>query len=86
MKKRILIVEDEIQIIKFIKNRLDENICDIDISTDGKDAISKVKSNRYDLITLDIMLPSINGFEICKETRANSRDTFIIIISFLNNF
>ncbi len=84
MKKRILIVEDEIQIIKFIKNRLDENIFDIDISTDGKDAISKVKSNRYDLITLDIMLPSINGFDICKETRANSRDTFIIIVSAIN--
>ena len=84
MKKNILIVEDELEIINFIKNRLDSNIYQIDIAINGKEAMYKIALNTYDLITLDIMLPFIDGFEICKKIREKSKQTLIIMISALD--
>ena len=84
MKKSILIVEDEIAIVNLIKNRLDSNIYDVDIAIDGKVASSKVALKSYDLITLDIMLPHVDGFEICKIIRKKSKQTLIIMLSALD--
>jgi len=84
MKKRILIVEDEEAIVNFIQNRLNSDIYDIDIAYDGKEAILKIASNSYDLITLDIMIPFVDGFEVCKKIRKNSKQTLVIIISALD--
>ena len=81
MKKKILIVEDEELIVNIIKNRLDSEIYDVDISLDGKDALSKIERNDYDLITLDIMLPFFDGFSLCKTIREKSKKTLIIMIS-----
>ena len=84
MKKRILIVEDEKTIVNFIKNRLKSDIYDVDVAYDGKDALSKIANNSYDLITLDIMLPYVDGFEICKNIRAKSKQILIIMVSALD--
>jgi DNA-binding response OmpR family regulator len=84
MKKNILIVEDELEIINFIKNRLDSSIYNIDIATDGKEAVLKILTNTYDLVTLDIMLPFLDGFEICKKIRQKSKQTLVIIVSALD--
>jgi len=84
MKKNILIVEDEKTIVHFISNRLDSDMYTIDIALDGKEAISKIASNIYDLITLDIMLPFVDGFEICKKIRLKSKQTLVIMISALD--
>ena len=84
MKKNILIVEDEESIVKFIKNRLDSNIYNIDIATDGKKAFDLILKNNYDLVTLDLMLPEISGFEICKFLRKKTFHTLIIIVSALD--
>ena len=84
MKKRILIIEDEESIVGFIKNRLDSGMYDIDIALDGKEALQKVLSCKYDLITLDIMLPHVDGFEICKVVREQSKQTIVIMISALD--
>jgi len=84
MRKNILIVEDEETIVHFIQNRLDKSVYNIDIALDGKEAISKIVSNSYDLITLDIMLPFSDGFEICKRIRQKSKKTLIIMISALD--
>jgi DNA-binding response OmpR family regulator len=81
MKKRILIVEDEEKIVSFIKNRLDNDIYEIDIALDGKEALKRIYSQNYDLITLDVLLPFFNGFDICKEIRTKSSKTLIIMIS-----
>lgn len=83
MKKSILIVEDELAIVELIKNRLDSNIYDIDIATDGRIASSKIALHTYDLITLDIMLPYVDGFEICKTVRKKSKQTLVLMISAL---
>jgi len=84
MKKNILIVEDEQSIINLIKNRLDSNIYNVDIALDGKEALSLISKNIYDLITLDIMLPHSDGFEICKFLRKKSFHTLIIMVSALD--
>jgi len=81
MKKKILIVEDEELIVNIIKNRLNSEIYDVDISLDGKDALFKIERNNYDLITLDIMLPFLDGFSLCKTIRKKSKKTLIIMIS-----
>jgi DNA-binding response OmpR family regulator len=84
MKKNILIVEDEETIVNFIKNRLSSDIYNVDIALDGKIATSKINSNSYDLITLDIMLPFVDGFEICKTIRKKSKKTLVIMVSALD--
>jgi DNA-binding response OmpR family regulator len=84
MKKNILIVEDENAIVNLIQNRLDSNIYNIDIAIDGKEAIQKIVSNTYDLITLDIMIPFIDGFDVCKKIREKSKQTLVIMISALD--
>ena len=83
MKKNILIIEDEEQIVSFIKNRLDANIYNIDIALDGRDALYKINTKLYDLITLDVMLPHTDGFAITKALRKKSKQTLIIMVSAL---
>ena len=83
MKHKILIVEDEETIVNFIKNRLDQNLYEVDIAYEGEEAILKIASKDYDLVTLDIMLPRVDGFEICKFLRKKSFSTLIIILSAL---
>lgn len=85
MKKKILIVEDEESIVNFINNRLDKDIYDVDIALDGKSALLKIQEKNYDLITLDIMLPFIDGFSLCNSIRNKSKKTLIVIISALDN-
>ena len=84
MKKRILIVEDEETIVTFIANRLNGDIYDVDIAYDGKEALSKIASHTYDLITLDVMLPFMDGFDLCKAIRKKSRQTSVIMVSALD--
>ena len=85
MKKNILIVEDQIAIVNFIKNRLDKNIYSIDIAYDGKEALKKIEKKLYDLITLDFMVPFFDGIEICKTIRQKTKKTLILMISAINN-
>jgi len=84
MKKKILIVEDEEQIVQLIKNRLDSTLYHVDIALDGKEALLKINANNYDLITLDIMLPHVDGFEIAKMIRKKSYHTLIVMVSALD--
>ena len=84
MKKRILIVEDEETIVNFIKNRLNSDIYTVDIAYDGKEASNKISKNSYDLITLDIMLPHLDGFEVCQRIRQKSKQTLVVMISALD--
>lgn len=84
MKKNILIVEDEESIVNFINNRLDKETYNVDIALDGKEALLKIQENEYDLVTLDIMLPFVDGFTLCNSIRNKSKKTFVIMISALD--
>jgi DNA-binding response OmpR family regulator len=84
MKKSILIIEDEEIIVNLIKNRLDKKIYNIDIALDGKEALLKIQEETYDLITLDIMLPHLDGLTLCNSIRNKSKKTLIVMISALD--
>jgi len=77
----ILVVEDEIKITRFIKKGLEMEHYTVDTAYDGKEALEKTELNNYDLIILDIMLPKINGIEVCKKIREKKIETPIIMLT-----
>jgi len=78
---KFLLVEDDIKIASFLKKGLEEEFYYVDVSHDGEEAIYLASVNEYDLIILDIMLPSKDGYEVCKHLRANKISTPIIMLS-----
>ncbi len=83
MNKKILIVEDEKEIAELIAYSLKKEKYDVSIVLDGETALKRLRENVYDLVILDLMLPGIHGFEICKIIRNNSnmQKTGIIIVT-----
>ena len=79
--RKILIVEDEINMLKGLKDNLEFEGYETDIASDGQIGLEKILNNTYDLILLDVMLPHISGFDICKKTRAAEIDTPIILLT-----
>ena len=71
MKKKILIVDDETDIIKLLSMRLKS--CDYDVisASDGESGLKKAQKEKPDLIILDVLMPKMNGFEICKRLKEN---------------
>ncbi len=67
--KRILIVDDEEHILELIKFNLEKNGYEVFVSDNGEGCIQFLKNNRVDLVVLDLMLPGMDGLEVCKEIR-----------------
>jgi len=84
MPYNILIVEDEPDIVRLIQNRLESEKFDVTIAMDGKEALDYIVSNHYDLVTLDIMLPHVDGLTLCENIRKRYKDSLILIISALD--
>ena len=84
MKHKILIVEDEPEIVRLIRNRLDVTLYDVTIAYDGDEALELIKTQHFDLLSLDIMLPSVDGLTLCDEVRKRHKDSLIIIVSALD--
>jgi DNA-binding response OmpR family regulator len=82
---RILVVEDEKRLAEFIQTGLQEQNYSVDIVFDGEAGEFHAKTNSYDLIILDILLPKKNGWEVCAELRNLKIDTPIIILSALSD-
>lgn len=78
--KNILIVEDEINISEFVKLELEYEGYKVCIKADGREGLEEALKGNYDLIILDIMLPSMNGFEICRRLKKQI-DTPVIMLS-----
>ncbi len=76
----ILVVDDEPLIVKGLKFSLEQEGHVIDTSFDGEDAFKKIISKDYDVVLLDLMLPIMDGFDVCKKVREKS-DVPIIILS-----
>ena len=83
LDKRILIVDDEMHIRELIKFNLENNGFKTLQAADGKEAVELAKERQVDLIILDLMLPIMDGFEVCKEIRKDSiiGDTPIIMLT-----
>lgn len=78
---RLLIVEDELDILEALEKGLKREGYAIDISGDGDEALELLSFNSYDLVVLDINLPGIDGFSILQKLREKDDDTRVIIIS-----
>ena len=68
-KKRILVVEDESKIAITVIYNLQRAGYVCELASDGEEGLKKALSGNFDLILLDIMLPKMNGFEVCKRIR-----------------
>src|SRR5688500_13500020 len=78
---RVLLVEDDRHISHFLMKGLTEERHVVDLIEDGLAAEERAYSNDYDLIILDIMLPGLNGLDVCRRLRANAVDTPILILT-----
>lgn len=78
---KILIIEDDIKIINFLKKGLVEECYTVDSSTNGDEGLYLASVNEYDLILLDIMLPIKDGMEVCKSLRNSNNQTPIIMLT-----
>ena len=78
---RILLVEDEEQIRKLIKMNLELEGFEVVSADNGKKALDIIDGQYFDLIILDIMLPEVNGLQICQKIRLNNSKVCIIIVS-----
>lgn len=78
--KKVLIIEDDQSIALLQRDYLEINDFAVEIESNGKSGLQKALSKDYDLIILDLMLPELNGFEICKKIR-ESKDIPILIVS-----
>ncbi|ADQ03657.1 two component transcriptional regulator, winged helix family [Caldicellulosiruptor owensensis OL] len=79
-KAHILVVDDEKPIVDIIKFNLEKEGYKVTASYDGEDALNRIKSENYDMVLLDVMLPKIDGFSVCKKVREFS-DVPIIMIT-----
>jgi DNA-binding response OmpR family regulator len=82
---RILVVEDEKRLAEFIKNSLVEQKYSVDMIHDGNEAEFLAKTNDYDLIILDILLPGKTGWQVCETIRDSGINTPIIMLTALSD-
>ena len=71
MAKRILIVDDDPVVLHLVESMLKANGYEVDKAADGLDALVKIKQEPLDVVILDIIMPEINGYDVCCELRFN---------------
>ena len=78
---RVLIIEDERKLAGFIQQGLTSESFAVDIAYDGETGLGYARATAYDLIILDVMMPGINGFEVCRQLRRLGSNIPILIVS-----
>ncbi len=79
-KSRILIIEDDVDMAEAIRLRLEANNYEVFVAQDGLQGLAQARSEKPDLIILDIMLPKMDGFELCRILKFDKKFKAIIII------
>ena len=79
-KGKILVVDDEIYIVHILDFSLGMEGYEVVTALDGEQALEKVKSEKPDLIVLDIMMPKLDGYEVCKSIKSNATTQHIPVI------
>ena len=80
MSKKILLVDDEENIVTVVEARLEGNGYDVITAYDGQEALAKARNEHPDLIILDVMLPKIDGFKVCRMLKSDEKFKHIPII------
>jgi two-component system copper resistance phosphate regulon response regulator CusR len=83
-ERKILIVEDEPKVAMFIKKGLEENQFDVHIAEDGAAGKKAFLNGKYDLVILDINLPDMNGYELCKAIRRENTGVAVLMLTALS--
>ncbi|MFL6335920.1 MAG: response regulator [Pyrinomonadaceae bacterium] len=78
---RILLVEDDPRITRFVAQALREQAYAVDAAADGDDALYKASVNDYDAVILDVLIPGRDGFEVCRELRAQGSVVPVIMLT-----
>ncbi len=76
---KVLVVDDEKLIVKGIRFSLEQDDMEVDCAYDGEEALEKAGSTEYDIILLDIMLPKMDGLEVCRAIREFSNVPIIML-------
>ena len=78
-KKKILVVDDEKLIVKGIRFSLEQDGMEVDCAYDGEEALEMAHNKQYDIILLDIMLPKLDGFQVCQQIREFSNVPIVML-------
>jgi DNA-binding response OmpR family regulator len=81
MPRRILVIEDNKDLAHLLEIHLRDLSFEVDLALDGHSGLAKAESNRYDLIILDLMLPGIDGLEICRRVRSKNTYSPILMLT-----
>jgi DNA-binding response OmpR family regulator len=81
MGRNVLVIEDDLDIAQLLKIHLAELSCTVKLAMDGVVGLAQAEANQYDLIILDIMLPGMDGLEVCRRLRAKTNYTPILMLT-----
>lgn len=82
---KILVVEDEADVVSVIRRTLDEAGYEVSVAMDGNSGYQLAKANDFDLLVLDIMMPGMNGLELCRRLRSEKVNAPILMLTALNS-
>jgi DNA-binding response OmpR family regulator len=78
---RVLVVDDEVRLAEFIQEGLEAEGFDVELAHDGLDGLWRVRERRYDAIVLDLLLPGMNGYKVCRTLREEGVWTPILMLT-----
>ena len=78
---KVLLIEDDPHIGELVSIHLKDLNCEVEVCADGRDGYHKASSGDYDLIVLDLMLPGMDGLEVCRQLRADKVSTHILMLT-----
>lgn len=81
MMKKVLVVEDDKSISDLLKIHLTDLSCEVTQASDGEEGLKHALNDQYDLVVLDLMLPKLDGLEICKEVRRKDIYTPVLMLT-----
>ena len=80
----ILLVEDELRLAQVVRKVLEEEGHTVDVAHDGEEGLAMAMDGSHDVVVLDVLLPGIDGFEVCRSLRANRVDTPVLLLTALD--
>jgi DNA-binding response OmpR family regulator len=81
MPHRILVIEDNTDIARLVALHLKDLSYQVDLATDGRSGLDRAMKGNYDLIILDILLPGLDGLEVCRRLRGASKHTPVLMLT-----
>jgi len=81
MSRQVLVIEDDDDIAQLVKLQLAGLSCDVRVINDGRAGLAEALAQPYDLLVLDLMLPGVDGLEICRRLRSEQRYTPILMLT-----